>query len=183
MSTETPALTAAEHSLIEYLREMAALIRPTARPVVEGWAYTSAYDLLFRAGRIFTQAPLPDGTEMMMIGHCFTNAVQFVENHDHLDLTYVEGFASFPVSDREIHTEHAWASDETHRAFDPTWPHGPGHAYIGLPIYDIDLVPHPFWGNGILKTPNALRPILRNGLDPDQLADIGRPLPPLTDRA
>ncbi len=45
-TAEAPAITTAEHELVTYLREMTALARPASRPLVEGWAHTSQYDLL-----------------------------------------------------------------------------------------------------------------------------------------
>ncbi|WP_071654500.1 hypothetical protein [Mangrovactinospora gilvigrisea] len=179
MTTEQPAsLTRAEEQLVSYLRQTADALGPPARAVEERWVYTSQFDLLLREGRLFTPAPLPDGTEQLDPGWCFTNAAQLATDHPDLQLTYAEGYGSAPIAaGQALHTPHAWAATPDGSALDPTWPHEPGTAFLGLPFADPAMWPHPLLGRSLLQEPPFLHHLLRSGLPDGLLADLGRPLP------
>ncbi|MFI1203516.1 hypothetical protein ACH4VR_29490 [Streptomyces sp. NPDC020883] len=178
MTTEqTGCLTRTEEQLIAYLHQAAEAIAPSARAIAEGWAYTSQFDLLLREGRLFTPAPLPDEVERLHPGFCFTNAAQLANDHPEHRLTYAEGYGTAPITvDQALHTPHGWAVTPEGLALDPTWPHEPGSAYLGLPFADPNTWPHPLFGRSLIQEPPFLHDVLRSGLPDGLLADLGRPL-------
>ncbi|MGW1155992.1 hypothetical protein ACWD45_32515 [Streptomyces rubiginosohelvolus] len=179
MTTEqTGNLAQAEEELIAYLRQAAEAIAPTAQPIVEGWAYTSQYDLLLREGRLFTPAPLPAEAQRLHPGFCFTNAAQLANDHPELQLTYAEGYGAARIvgAAQTLHTPHGWAVTSEGLALDPTWPYEGASAYLGLTFADPSMWPHQLVGRSLLQEPPFLREVLRSGLPDGLLADLGRPI-------
>ncbi|MGC5365686.1 hypothetical protein ACPXCE_29110 [Streptomyces sp. DT24] len=178
MTTEqVGCLSQAEERLVACLSQAAEAIAPTACPIVEGWAYTSQFDLLLREGRLFTPAPLPVEVEHLRTGFCFTNAAQLANDHPELQLTYAEGYGTAQIDvTQEPHTPHGWAVTSEGLALDPTWPHEGGSAYLGLPFADPSMWPHPLFGRSLLQEPPFLHDVLRFGLPDGLLADLGRPI-------
>lgn len=174
---QTRYLSRAEEELVAYVRQAAEVIAPTARPIVDGWAYTSQFDLLLREGRLFTPAPLPIEVKRLHPGFCFTNAAQLANDHPELQLTYAEGYGAAQIDmTQALHTPHGWAVTSEGLALDPTWPHEGGSAYLGLPFADPSMWPHPLFGRSLLQEPPFLHDVLRSGLPDGLLADRGRPI-------
>lgn len=179
MTTEqTGYLSRAEGELVAYLRQAAEAIAPNAQPIMEGWAYTSQYDLLLREGWLFTSAPLPTEAQRLHPGFCFTNAAQLANDHPDLQLTYAEGYGTAQIVGvtQALHTPHGWAVTPEGLALDPTWPHEGSIAYLGLPFADPSMWPHQLFGRSLLQEPPFLHDVLRCGLPDGLLADLGRPI-------
>lgn len=178
MTTEQVGrLSQAEEQLVAYLSQVAEAVPPTARPIVEGWTYTSQFDLLLREGRFFTPAPLPIEVERLRPSLCFTNAAQLANDHPELQLTYAEGYGAAQIDvTQALHTPHGWAVTSEGLALDPTWPHEGCSAYLGLPFADPGMWPHPLLGRSLLQEPPFLHDVLRFGLPEGLLADLGRPI-------
>ncbi|MFD3329607.1 hypothetical protein [Streptomyces sp. NPDC058701] len=175
------SVSRAEEDLIAYVRARAEETSAAGRQAAEVWAYASVYHLLLDVGRLFTPAPLPASLSPRFPGFCFSNATAACQEQSGRNLTYVEGYGSTPVDGHgTVHASHGWASTPAGDAVDPTWPHRDGLAYLGIPFADPDDWPHPLLGGGLLVEARTLIPILRHGLDPAQLAPLGRPLPLLT---
>lgn len=174
----TVSLTRGEEYLVSYLRRAAESIRPSAAVIEEGWIYTSHFDLLLREGRLFTPAPLPDGIGRLHPGFCYTNSSQLAEEHPELELTYVEGYGTAPISGGQVvPLPHGWAATPEGVVLDATWPHEQGTAFIGLPFADPAMWPDPRSGRSLLQEPPFLGDWLRDGLPRGVLADLGRPVP------
>lgn len=172
---QSGCLNRAEELLIDYLRQTAEAIDPMARSIVEGWAYTSQYDLLLREGRLFTPAPLANGVTRMQPRLCFTNAAQLANDHPELQLTYAEGFGAAQISTRQVlPTPHGWAATPEGLALDSTWPDETCGAYLGFAFADPSMWPDPIGGRSLLQEPSFLLDVLRSGFPDGVLADLGR---------
>jgi len=139
---------------------------------LSGYRYASVYALLLDVGRLFTPARWPSGPPPGEPGKCYIEAASWAWGATDAP-AYVEGMAwtgLFPI-------EHAWCSTRSGTVLDPTWEE-PGSAYLGLPVKPtvaVDLMRRH--GDALLTHGPVTREWMRDGVPPDILMDVGRPVP------
>ncbi|WP_331759145.1 hypothetical protein [Streptomyces anulatus] len=166
----TPIQPVWEDAVIGYLRQMARLSEVgynTGR-----WVYPTEYHFLLARGRRFTPAPPPADVEGMKPKLCYSNAAQYVRQHQHTGLLYAEGYA-LPAQG-VVPVGHAWCVRPDGAVIDPTWTDAPGGVYIGVAVRDAARWPRN--GDGILHNPGAARGLLTAEVPEGVLAPWGRPL-------
>lgn len=80
------------------------------------WAHGSYEGLVLAEGRTFFPAPLPSDVEPTEVNECFRNALMLAWG-SYKRFTYCEGYGFAGV----LPTMHAWVTDESGLAIDPTW--------------------------------------------------------------
>jgi hypothetical protein len=125
--------------------------------MLERNGYVSFADFVLQHGRPFTWSPRPRWMKRGAPKMCFQNCGLLALEHP--DLIYVEGYAwngAMPVL-------HAWLTDASGRAFDPTWKRNSGADYFGIPFdskfYRRFIYRHKFFG--VIDLPQAGFPIFR----------------------
>ncbi|MGY4963555.1 hypothetical protein [Streptomyces sp. 900105245] len=167
------SVIAAEDGLIRYLRQHAELFERSGYEIPADWSHQSQYHLLLTLGRRHAPAPRPDGLIGMPDRLCYSNSAQYAQEHQDEGLLYAEGFA-LTHTGLDFYLPHAWTVRPDGTVLDPTWDDEPGRAYVGIAVADPTL--WPFDGGGILQDFERLLPLLRDGFQPNALADLGRPL-------
>jgi hypothetical protein len=164
-------LTTAERATLNWIHRLATLNRANVTPDSEAahWRHTSVAEMLLEHGRLFTPSP-PDSTPGLPKA-CYRNATERASTHPDI---YVEGLAS-TTAVPGLAIEHAWCATDN-RAVDPTW--SDGAAYIGIPLTDAFREHRQDrTGQWTLLWSRAVMDLLRDGLPPSALADVGRPIP------
>ena len=118
--------------LLQYLHELDAVMKDNA---IRMGVNRTLYGFIFKYGWFYKPCRLPKKYEFGKLHGCFDNAFDLMLNHK--ILTYCEGFAIAKGATDAI--EHAWVTDGTGRAIDPTWPMG-GVAYAGVPLQKMYVV-------------------------------------------
>lgn len=111
----------------------------------DGWCYHSFAELILEEGRVFQPGspndPDPVPAEWRgPAGECYAAATAWSVG---ADVVYVEGFAAGDSMLTASGVEHAWCADQHGTALDPTWTHGHGAAYIGIPVLSAFRRRHP----------------------------------------
>lgn len=163
------SVTDAENVLLEYVRAHIRFADDHYR-VPDGWRYKTSSHLLLAQGRLFTPGPLPAQIGKLADRFCFRNAS--VTARAHAPLLYAEGIAAFTVAGTTGCLPHAWCVTSDGTAIDPTWDPGTGVAYLGVAIADVALWPTDTVG--LLDDYQRSTPLLRDGLPPGSIADLGR---------
>ncbi|MFD7954381.1 hypothetical protein ACFV4X_12890 [Streptomyces ardesiacus] len=167
-----PSVAAAEDALIAHLRQHAELAGG-AYAATRGWRYPTQFHLLLDLGRRFAPAPRPADLATMPARLCYSNAARYALEHQDQGVVYAEGFAQTHVG-LPYYLPHAWVARPDGTALDPTWDDEPDRAYVGVAVADPRL--WPVDGGGLLEDHERMLPLLRAGLPPAALADLGRPL-------
>ncbi|MFE1343701.1 hypothetical protein [Streptomyces sp. NPDC058757] len=170
----TASVIAAEDGLIGHIRQLAEIVSKASR-VPEGWSYQNPYQLLMTLGRRFTPVASPDDLIGMPARLCYSNSARYAQAHRDEGVVYAEGF-SLTHAGIDVYLPHAWVVRPDGTVLDPTWHDAPGRAYVGIPVKDFRL--WPFEGGGLLQDFRRTLPLLRDGIPPSALADLGRPLSP-----
>ncbi|QNN21554.1 hypothetical protein HED60_04450 [Planctomycetales bacterium ZRK34] len=89
----------------------------------------SRYQFVIDHGHWYAPTPCPDTMARGDKQQCFKNALELASDDEYL--YYVEGFALYSSKGLIVH--HAWITDGSGRAIDPTWDQ-PGVAYAGVPF-------------------------------------------------
>jgi hypothetical protein len=116
-------LSPLQEALLEFCRKNDALMKPSIA------LKRTVYGLLLEYGWWYEYDLLPEGIQYGKPQQCFDNAYDLMA--DRKDLIYCEGFAILGRSYKPAH--HAWVTDGTGVAIDPTWRTG-GVVYAGIPI-------------------------------------------------
>lgn len=83
-------------------------------------------------GQPYKAQALPSGHTQGPLKACFRNAYSLISSSNGLHLKYVEGVALDPRLGISIH--HAWAADDDHMVYDPTWRNPEECVYFGVVI-------------------------------------------------
>ncbi|MFB7896140.1 hypothetical protein ACFC1B_07395 [Streptomyces xiamenensis] len=142
-----------------------------ARP---DWAYQSSAHLLLAIGRQFTVAPPPADMAGMPKRLCYSNSARYATKHQAEGVVYAEGLALIRMGGAAFHLPHAWVVRRDGTVLDPTWDDRRGEDYVGVPIADPAL--WPVDGGGLFSDFEQALHLLRFGLPPNAIADVGRPL-------
>jgi hypothetical protein len=103
---------------------------------------------------------------------CYANASRYTRKHQDEGVVYAEGLAQTRTG-LQSYLPHAWVVLPDGTALDPTWDDATGRAYFGVPVTDPRRWPRT--NQGLLENYETWIPLLRDGIPPDAIADLGRP--------
>jgi len=123
---------AASHSVGDYLRQMAEVVRLMQQRHLRAndprtACYASYYEALLDLGQPFVAAPRPKGLRKQRNKLCYRNSTRAMFQYGY---AYVEGYA---MSEYGIVVEHAW-NVEDGVVVDLTWKHPEKASYWGIII-------------------------------------------------